>query len=84
MDEFMPGPNTANIREAATRIIVGQVPARVRAELSAAVKAGYLGHLRKDGLLPEIYFHPDHKNDAIEMRKRHAEYSIRRIANILA
>lgn len=81
-EEF--GPNVTNILVQATRVIRGPIPARVRKELRAAVKAGALGHLKKDGLKPEIFFHPDHKNGAIERQKREAEYSISLIANVIA
>jgi hypothetical protein len=78
------GPNVTDILCRATRVIRGRVPAQVRAELRAAVKAGVLGHLKADGLKPEIFFHPDHKNGAIERQRREAEYAIGCIAKVLA
>ena len=81
-DEF--GPNVQNILAAATRVIRGRIPSSVRKELSAAVKAGALGHLKKDGLRPEIFYHPDHRNGAIERQKREAEYAQRCIAGVMA
>lgn len=81
-DDF--GPNVANILAQATRVIHGRVPAQVREQLRAAVKAGVLGHLKKDGLKPEIFFHPAHKNGAIERQKREAEYSVNCIRGVLA
>lgn len=81
-DDF--GPNVANILAQATRVIRGRIPAQVRAELRAAVKAGVLGHLKKDGLRPEIFFHPAHKNGAIERQRREAEYSIACIKGVVA
>jgi hypothetical protein len=77
------GRNVAQILASGTRVINGRVPAQVRAELRKAVKAGVLGHLKKDGLKPEIYFHPDHKNGAIEMQTRHALYSVKCIASVI-
>lgn len=78
------GRNVANILVQGTRVVGGPIPAQVRAELRAAVKAGVLGHLKRDGLKPEIFFHPDHKNGAIERQKREAEYSIGCIASVMA
>lgn len=78
------GPNVAQILAQATRVVRGRVPAQVRAELRAAVKAGALGHLKRDGLKPEIFFHPDHKNGAIERQKREAAHSVRCIASVVA
>jgi hypothetical protein len=78
------GPNVEQILIQATRIIRGRVPQQVRKELAAAVKAGVLGHLRKDGLKPEIYFHPDHLHGACDMQKREAEYAVKCIAGVVS
>lgn len=78
------GPNVERILCGATRVVKGRIPAQVRAELRAAVKAGALGHLKKDGLKPEIFYHPDHKHGAIELQKREAAYSVGCIAKVLA
>lgn len=78
------GRNVANILKQATRVIGGPIPAQVRAELRAAVKAGVLGHLKRDGLKPEVFYHPDHKNGAIEAQRREAEYSVKCIASVIA
>ena len=78
------GPNAMNIRSQATRVINGPMPARVRKELMAAVKAGALGRLPKKGLLPEIFFHPDHLHGASDRQKREAEYSAKCIAGVVA
>lgn len=78
------GPNVEQILCQATRVIVGRVPQQVRKELAAAVKAGVLGRLPKDGLKPEIYFHPDHRHGAIELQKREAAYAVGCIATVIA
>jgi len=80
-DDF--GPNVANILAQGSRIIRGRVPAEVRKQLRDAVKAGVLGHLKKDGLRPEIFFHPSHKNGAVERQKREAAYSMQCIAGVV-
>lgn len=78
------GPNVAQILAQGSRIIRGRVPASVRAELRAAVRDGVLGRLPKDGLKPEIFFHPDHKNGAIEQQRAHAMYAIDCIKTVVA
>lgn len=80
-DEF--GPNVQNILAQGARVIRGRIPAQVRKELMTAVKAGALGRLPKDGLKPEIFFHPDHKNGAIERQRREAEYAVQCIAKVI-
>ena len=81
-DQF--GPNVQDVLVRAARVIRGRVPAQVRAELRAAAKAGVLGHLRKDGLKPEVFYHPDHKHGAIEIQRRETEYAIGCIASVMA
>lgn len=78
------GPNVEQIRAQASRVVRGRIPAQVRKELSAAVKAGHLGRLAKDGLKPEIFFHPDHKHGAMDRQRREAEYAIGCIATVIA
>lgn len=77
------GPNVEQILAHGTRKIVGKVPAQVRKELREAVKAGVLCHMPKDGLKPEIFYHPDRRNSAIEIRKREAEYAVSCIAGVV-
>lgn len=78
------GPNVDLIRKHGTRIVKGRIPAQVRKELMAAVKDGHLGRLKRDGLKPEIFFHPDHKNGAIERQKAEALYAVQCIAGVMA
>lgn len=78
------GPNVQQILIQATRVIRGKIPAQVRKELMAAVKAKVLGRLPKDGLKPEIFFHPDHKHGAVDRQKSEAAYSVGCIATVMA
>jgi hypothetical protein len=39
------------------RIITGRIPSSVRKALNAAVKAGELGHIKRNDLKPEAYHH---------------------------
>jgi hypothetical protein len=78
------GPNAMNVRKGATKVIKASMPSQVRKELMAAVKVGALGRLPKKGLLPEVFFHPDHLHGAKERQKREAEYSIQCIAGVVA
>lgn len=81
-DDF--GPNVANILSHGSRTIIGRVPAQVRKDLSAAVKAGVLGHMKKDGLKPEIFYHPVHRASAVQVRETAALYSVSCIAGCVA
>lgn len=78
------GPNVESIRNLGVRQIRGKVPAQVRKELMEAVKKGDLGRLKKDGLKPEFFFHPDKIQDAIDLQKREAEHSISLLSKVFA
>jgi hypothetical protein len=78
------GRNVTEILCAGTRVVRGTIPRQVRNELMAAVKIGALGRLKKDGLKPEVFYHPDHKHGAIDRQKREAEYAVGCIAGVMA
>lgn len=77
------GPNVAQILAQGSRVIRGKVPASVRAELRLAVKDRVLGHLPKDGLKPEIFFHPDRRNSAKDTQAREAKYAVDCIRRVI-
>lgn len=68
----MAEANVEVIRMVGVREIAGRVPREIRNALNAAVKAGRLGHLKKDELMPEVFFHPNSRARAIELRNRRA------------
>jgi hypothetical protein len=76
-------PNVRQILSETIRIIKGKIPSKVRAELRAAVKAGVLGHLERDGLKPEVFYHTDHKNHAVERQQQDAIDALERIDKAL-
>lgn len=49
-----------------------------------ATKNGELGHLKKDRLLPEVFFHPDYRNVAQEERTRRAMSFIKTIQKVVS
>ena len=74
--------NVEVVRMMGVRIISGRISADCRKALNAAVKEGRLGRLKKDGLLPEAYFHPNSKANALDMRKRQAYESAQAIMGV--
>ena len=66
------------------RVVSGSIPMSVRKALNAAVKQKVLGHIKKDGLLPEVYFHPTFDYLAKAERKNIAMQSIKAIRGVLA
>jgi len=75
-------PNVEATRMMGVRIIRGKLPRAVRAELNKAVKSGRLGHLKKNGLLPEAYFHPNSLDRAKAMRNQEAYAGIQAIKEV--
>ena len=71
--------NVRMVRDDRYRLIQGRVPASVRKALNNAVKQGILGHLKKDGLMPEAYFHPTFKYLAVSAREKQANASVQAI-----
>lgn len=63
--------------------IVTKLPADVRKALNAAVKAGELGHIKKEGLKPEVYHHKNARAKALEARNRTAADSVKSICKII-
>jgi hypothetical protein len=74
--------NVLAIQIQGVRIINGKIPMEVRKILNEAVKNRQLGHLKKDGLLPECYHHINGRARAIEERNRIAYGSIDAIKKI--
>lgn len=64
--------NVELIRSEKFCIIRGAYPRHVRVQLNAGVKAGHLGRFKKDGLKPEIYYHPKYKVLVEEIQKYEA------------
>jgi hypothetical protein len=78
------GRNVTAILAQGVRFIQGTVPREVRRELMEAVKLKALGHLKKDGLKPETFFHPDKLHEARRRQAEEAEYAVKCIATVMA
>ena len=76
-------PNVALIREKGIRVVRGTIPRMVRNELMNGVKEGALGRLKKDQLKPEIFYHPDHKNEAVQHQFDEALRAINCISKVV-
>jgi len=59
----------AYVRTRGYVVITTPISARLRAAYNEGVRNGVLGHLKKQGLLPEAFFNPAFKNAAIKARK---------------
>jgi hypothetical protein len=76
--------NVEIVRIMGVRLIEARISRAVRTELNSAVKSGRLGHLPKDGLMPEAYFHPNALGRALEERDRVARASVNALRGVLA
>lgn len=50
--------NVEMVRMQRVRLVTNRMSAHIRKVLNDAVKAGQLGHMKKDGNKPEAYYHP--------------------------
>lgn len=71
--------NIEIVRMMGVRIVSGGFDRRTRSALMQGVKDGKLGHLKKDGLKPEVFFHPNAIWSANEERNKIANAGIRAI-----
>jgi hypothetical protein len=62
--------NVAVVQIMGVRVVINRIPLAVRKELNAAVKAGELGHIKKEGNRPECYHHKNARVRALEERDR--------------
>ena len=77
-------PNVEIVRMMGVRILRCKIPQQVRKELTAGVKAGRIGHLKKEGLRPEAYFHPNSRWKALELQDKAARESVEALRAVYA
>ena len=65
-------------------LVVAGLRADVRRALNAAVKAGHLAHAKKDGHMPETYFHPTFDYLALAERREYAQGVAQALAGVVA
>lgn len=65
--------NVELVRIQRFRLVTNTLPQDVRRALNQAVKAGALGHMKKDGHKPECYFHPTFEFLANSARRQHED-----------
>lgn len=65
--------NIENVRIRRVFLVVGTIPASVRKALNSAVKEKYLCHKKRDGISPEIYYHPCFEYLAIQEVKSYVK-----------
>jgi hypothetical protein len=74
--------NVALVREMGVREVSGKLPRNLRNAFLAAVKIGELGHLPKRGSAPEMFFHPNSRDRAIEMQYEHLAKARRNVLTV--
>jgi CRISPR/Cas system-associated endonuclease/helicase Cas3 len=74
--------NVLIVRMMGVRLITATMPSDTRKALMAAVKEGRLGRLKKDGLRPEAFYHPNAKGEAISQRDRAFRRAVDAIAKV--
>lgn len=62
--------------------VVTKLPSQVRRALNAAVKNGELGHIKKEGLKPEVYHHINSRARALDIRDTEMREALESIAKV--
>lgn len=76
--------NVAKVLAKRVHLITSRLPSEVRRALNAAVKRGELGHMKKDGHKPEVYYHPTFEYLVAGERNEYARSVIRAVAGVMA
>lgn len=74
--------NVAKVRMQRVQLVIGRIPATVRRALNAAVTRGELGHMKKAGQKPEVYYHPNFEAEARSARNTHERNARQAIARV--
>lgn len=74
--------NVLAVKLMGVRIVEGKIPSDVRKALNTAVKNGELGHLKKYGLKPEVYFHPNSLYNARKAQSKKASEGLAAIFKV--
>lgn len=76
--------NVEKVRIARVQVVTGSLPKQVRNALNGAVKRGYLGHWKREGRKPEVYFHPTFDYLARVARDKHERQVVSAMAGVAA
>lgn len=76
--------NVEMVRVKRVDLVTSRLPADVRRAYNAAVKAGKLGHMKKDGHKPEAYFHPTFDYLARQERAQHERQRLVALSGVYA
>lgn len=76
--------NIEMVRMARVKVVVSSIPAQIRKALNEAVKAGELGHKKKERWKPEVYYHPNFEYLANDERNRAEREMLKALTGVIA
>jgi hypothetical protein len=82
--ELEVGKNVHVVQLMGVMLVAGRIPRDVRAELMAAVKAGQIGHIKKEGLAPEAFHHKNARANALDARAKVVRESVASLVKVYA
>ena len=74
--------NVLKVQMQGVCVIHGKLHASVRKALNEAVRNGELGHIKRDGLRPEVYHHKNARAKALEARDAEFKDSIGNLSKV--
>lgn len=75
--------NVLIIQMMGAKAVINKLPMSVRKALNNAVKAGELGRIKKDGLMPEVYHHKNGRAKALDLQRSFVKGKIEAISKVL-
>ena len=75
--------NVEKVRIVRVQLITTRLFREVRSALNAAVKTGYLGHMKKSGNKPEVYYHPNFEYLVNGIRNKHEQDILKNVAGVV-
>ena len=76
--------NVEKVRRHRVLLVTSSLPADVRKALNNAVKRGVLGHIKKNGMKPEAYYHPTFEYLVAGERNAHESEALKALRSVCA
>lgn len=76
--------NIEKVRSMRVFIVQAKIPSLVRKALNTAVKEKVLKHKRKEGMLPEVFYHPEFEYMVANKRRLFAQEKTQSLLKVLS
>ncbi len=74
--------NVLMVQMEGVRVVRNKLPRELRKAFNDAVKAGELGHIKKEGLKPEVYHHKNARPKALDIRDSEFRSKVKNLSGV--